>query len=232
MPKSKTNNNYKPLKIKAMFEKKDKTIFIEYSNSSRGQHFMTVVQVTDGQKQIIGRIYRSYNQETKKTNYRAEDWMGNRVFVDIKDLSALKQNFKENGKNLAMIIPKNPNRQAQKEQIILPVKSNRVNQIKQIREKKSTKDKTEEVSKTNPNQKDKAEDSKNPTKFKDIEKGREDNQKENTQVQETAESNSEKQIQEEPEDIKTSEREAELDQLRNGDDDREQEQEQEMELEM
>jgi len=208
-----------------METKKSKTVFIEYSSSAKGQHFITVMQNTDGQRQIIGRIFREYDEENKKPRYRAEDWAGNAVFVDIKELPELKKKFIEHGKNLAMIIPKNPVRQMHKDREGYPFSKNnqRGKEIKQIREKKTTKDKSKEVLKTNPDQKEKEQDSKNPTKYKDTEQGREVAPKEN--VQEPAESNSEKSIQEEPEDIRTSEREAELDQIRDDGEDREQEME-------
>lgn len=89
--------------------KDSKIVFIEYSTARRGQHFMTVVNVSKGKRQIIGRIFRKYDAEKKKMFYTAKDWMGNDVFVDTHDLYALKQNFIECGKTMAMTIPAGPN---------------------------------------------------------------------------------------------------------------------------
>lgn len=212
-----------------MEAKKSKTVFIEYSSTSKGQHFMTVVQNVDHQRIIIGRVYRDYDNEKKKSTYRAEDFAGTPIFTDVKDLYALKQKFIEHGYNLAIAVPANPNRVRPEKPIIIQ-KGERENTIKNIRENKTTKDKTKETTKanpkakTNPDQKEKEQDSKNPTKYKDAEHGKEgDNLKENVQTHETAESNSEKSIQEESIEPEKSERDIELENIREDNEDREQE---------
>ncbi|MFH2141269.1 MAG: hypothetical protein ABIJ97_02515 [Bacteroidota bacterium] len=89
--------------------KDSKTVFIEYSTFRKGQHFMTVVHVEKGKRQIIGRIFKVYDKEKEKNIYYAKDSMGNDVFVDTKELYALKKQFKECGKSMAMSIPAGPN---------------------------------------------------------------------------------------------------------------------------
>lgn len=204
-----------------------KTVFIEYSSSDKGQHFMTVVQNKNHQRIIIGRIYREYDKETKKTKYLATDFAGNQVFVDYKDLSAIKKQFVEHGDNLAMNVPVRPNQSRQTLKLALSQKAERNEDLKNIREKKSEKEKTKEVSKTNTktneNQKEKERDLKNTEKYKDAEQGKEEaNSKENVQAQGTAESNSEEKIQEEPEQDIASERMEELEDIREQNDDLEQ----------
>lgn len=211
-----------------METKNGKTVFVEYSTANKGQHFMTIVQTMDHRRIIIGRIYRDYDKETKKTNYIATDFDGNKVFVDEKDLYAIKKKFIEHGQNLAQMIP-NPGAYAkQNKPFVFTQKAERNNELKNVREKKSEKEKTKEVSKQNPNaktnenQKEKEKDLKNTEKYKDTEKSKEvNNSKENSQEQETAESNSEAQVQEVP-DIE-SERMEELDDLREQGEDLEQE---------
>lgn len=86
--------------------KTNKTVFIEYSTARKNQHFMTVVQVVDGKRIIIGRIFREYDAEKKKTFYTAKAWEGSDIFFDTHELTALKKKFIEHGKGLAMAIPK------------------------------------------------------------------------------------------------------------------------------
>ena len=47
----------------------------------KGQHFMTAVQTVDHQRIIIGRIFREYNPEIKKTYYHAYDFDGNQFLA-------------------------------------------------------------------------------------------------------------------------------------------------------
>ena len=211
-----------------MITLRSKTVFIEYSTANKGQHFMTVVQNLNHERIIIGRIYREYDQEDKKYKYRATDFEGGQIFAGYKDLYAIKKQFVEHGESLAQMIP-NPRAYAkQNKPFTISPKTERKDELKNIREKKTEKEKTKEVAKqnpdakTNPNQKEKEEDSKNTEKYKDTEQGKEKiDSREN--MQETAESNSEEQIQEEPEDIQTSEREAELEDIREQNEDREEE---------
>lgn len=122
-----------------METKKGKTVFVEYSSSEKGQHFMTVIQNVDHNRIIIGRIFRDYNSDNKKTQYRAVDWAGNQVFIDTKDISTLKKKFIENGKTMAMTIPKNPIRQVQNGRMPSPDKPYRLHELKRIREPKTEK---------------------------------------------------------------------------------------------
>ncbi|MFH0866630.1 MAG: hypothetical protein V1904_10565 [Bacteroidota bacterium] len=208
-----------------METKKGKTVFIEYSSSAKGQHFITVVQNVDHNRIIIGRIYREYDKETNKYNFRATDFEGGQIFVDIKDLYALKRNYIEHGPNLAMSIPKNPNR-VRPEKPIYINKGERNTELKNIREKKTSKEKTNEVSKTNPDQKEKEQDSGNTVKYKDNERDKDEgNSKENIPQQEVAESNSVNPFQEYPIEPEKSERDIELENIREDNEDREQDME-------
>jgi hypothetical protein len=212
-----------------METKRSKTVFIEYSSSEKGQHFMTVVQNVDHKRIIIGRIYRDYDKENKKSTYRATDFAGGPMFFDTqKDLYALKQKFIEHGHSLAMSVPQI---QRPTEKPVYTPKAERANAIKNIREKKTSKEKTKEVLKTNPksktnnDQKEKEQDSKNPVKYKGAEQGKDENsQNANEKELETTESNSENTTPEEPEYIDMS-REDELNQIREDNEDREQDME-------
>jgi hypothetical protein len=116
-----------------------KTVFVEYSTTEKGQHFMTVIQTMDHKRQIIGRIYREYDKENKRANYKATDWEGNQIFVDVKDLPTIKKKYIESGKELAMVIPVNPNHRAQKERETFSNEFPRTKEVKQIRERKTVK---------------------------------------------------------------------------------------------
>ena len=192
-----------------METQKSKTVFIEYSSSEPGQHFMTVVQTQDHKRIIIGRIYREYDKETKKSKYHAKDFAGNQVFADITDLYALKKGFIENGKNLADMAKMS--QQKKMKQPEKPVnslqKAERASAVKNIREKKFTKDKTKNITQNKPNEKaqntriEKEQDAKNTEKYKDVEQGKEqNNSKGNVPEQEIAESNSDKPILDEQKD--------------------------------
>jgi hypothetical protein len=133
--------------------KTSKTVFIEYSTFRKGQHFMTVVNVEKGKRQIIGRIFKVYDKENEKYIYYAKDSMGNDVFVDTKDLYALKKNFIECGKTMAMSIPI---ALGQKEHDDFPYsekigkkqpkeKSSRENELKQVRGKSKPTEKDKET---------------------------------------------------------------------------------------
>jgi nicotinamide mononucleotide adenylyltransferase len=212
-------------------ETKEKTVFIEYSTNKPEQHFMTIVQTKDHQRIIIGRVFREYNAETKKTIYHATDYEGNKIFADIHDLSALKKKFIEHGQSLANTVP-NPRAYArQNKPFVFSQKPERVNAIKELRDQKTEKTKSQEVSKLKPNEKAKeiqkenqkelSEDSKNVEQYKDVASNRTDTvSKEN--VPESIESDSEQPIQSEQDIDITSERMEELEELRDQDNDREQ----------
>ena len=222
-----------------METQKSKTVFIEYSSSEPGQHFMTVVQTQDHKRIIIGRIYREYDKETKKSKYHAKDFAGNQVFADITDLYALKKGFIENGKNLADMAKMS--QQKKMKQPEKPVnslqKAERTSAVKNIREKKFTKDKTKNITQNKPNEKaqntriEKEQDAKNTEKYKDVEQGKEQNNSNgNVPEQETAELNAENTIQEEPIENEKSEREMELEEIRESNEEREQDQDLEIDM--
>jgi hypothetical protein len=220
-----------------MEAKKSKTVFIEYSTAEKGQHFMTVVENVDHKRVIIGRIFREYNSETKQTKYLATDFAGNQVFADTNELYALKKKFVEHGETLAMAVPVALKQSKQVGKIPFSQKDERKTEVKNIREKKPTKEKTKEVPKNNIREKraleqmERVQDSKNTVKFKDIEHNKDENiSKGNMTSQESAETNSDNQIQGDPIENEKSEREQELEQIREGNDDKEQEQEMEIDM--
>lgn len=189
-----------------MEAKKSKTVFVEYSTADKDQHFMTVVQNKDHHRIIIGRIYKEYNKENKKYEYYATDFANNQVFTDYKDLYAIKKQFIEHGDSLAYAVPVNPNRSRQSERLISPQRDERTTDLKGIRDKKSSKEQSKEVSKQNPeakiteDQKEKVQDERNTERYADTEQMQEDQEQ----------------------DIAT-ERMEELEELRDRGDDREQE---------
>jgi len=212
-----------------------KTRFTEYDTTPRGRYFIKAERNYGNQWITIGYIHREYDAVNKKYIYKGKDIEGGPIFADIKDIYTLKKKFIEHGQTLAMVIPKKPNRQAQKDKEPYHGKSNRANEIKNIREKKSSKEKTKEV--RTPDSKEKEQDSKNPTKFKETgqnKDGKNQNLKENEQ--ETTKSGPDKATQDAPKDnepdVEKSDRDIELEQIREDNDDREQEQEQEMEIDM
>jgi hypothetical protein len=128
-----------------METQKDKTVFIEYSSSEKGQHFMTVIQIENGKRKIIGRVYREYDKENKKVNYLATDWAGNQIFKDTRDLPGLKKKFIESGKYLAVPITKSPKLEKQEKTEPSPENTKRENEVKQIRERNTEKEKGKEI---------------------------------------------------------------------------------------
>ena len=129
-----------------MKTQKSKTVFIEYSTAEKGQHFMTVMQNEQGKRQIIGRVFREYDKENKKMNYTAKDWAGNEIFADTKDLYAIKKKFTENGKLMAQKIPTWTTHKEEEEVVKhFPESEERTNEVKEIRERKTSKDKEQEI---------------------------------------------------------------------------------------
>jgi len=213
-----------------------KTVFIEYSSARKGQHFMTVVQTVNHERIIIGRIYRDYNPETKKTYYQAYDFNGDQLFGNGLDISELKNKFKKTGKFMAdMVIGI---RKAARQVNIKPEKNqdrSRVNDIKTIRDKKNGRDKEktkdpekEKISEKNKlNQMEKEQDEKNYVQYKDLGNVI-DKEQENIKSHDGPEStsNPENTNQAEQEDqsqeSEKSDREMELAEIREDNDDREQ----------
>jgi hypothetical protein len=114
-------------------ETKEKTVFMEYSSSNPGQHFMTVMQQVEGQKVVIGRISRFYDKDNNKMTYKAVDGKNVSLFEDTPDIYTLKKRFIEHGHDLAMAVEIQP----------MEVKE-RAPEIKAIREEKEEKNKSRE----------------------------------------------------------------------------------------
>ncbi len=180
-----------------------KTVFIEYSSYTKGQHFMTVVQTQDHKRIIIGRVYREYDKENKKSHYYATDFAGNPIFKDAKGLTELKQNFIEYGKTMAQTIP-NVQKQNWQKAGFAQLRTNvRNKEVKNIRDKKPDKEKKQEVNKTDLIRKEVEQDIKNASDNKEVAPQNND-------------------IKEEPIENEISTRESELEEIRDQNDDREQ----------
>lgn len=209
-----------------------KTVFIEYSSAREGQHLITVVQKVDHNRVIIGRIYRDFDPQTKKANYRACDFQGNQMFSNDHDLYTLKNKFKEHGKTIAenAVTIKNVSMKQHRTIQAGPVRM-RMNEITKVRgeteEKPKTLDKeTDKKSeKQNLNRQEREQDERTQTQFKDlgevIEKDSEnhpnpDHENETTQDEFLEEND--------------SEREMELDEIRGNNSDREYEQDYDIDL--
>jgi len=211
-----------------METRKGKTVFVEYSSSEKGQHFMTVIQNVDHKRIIIGRIFRDYDSNNKKTQYRAVDWAGNQVFVDTKDLSALKKNFIECGKQMAMDVPKMPIRQVQNGRVPSPDKPYRLHELKRIREPKAEKKiKGQKLEKPDKKEKQEIEKEKPTLELNDRDKDLQQIRQPETETKpEIAK-------EQEPDDTsEKSERDQELEDIRDRNDENEREQEQEVEIDM
>jgi hypothetical protein len=181
--------------------KTNKTVFIEYSTSRKGQHFMTIVQVYNGKRVIIGRMFRTYDEGEKKTIYRATDWAGTPIFTDIKDLSTLKKKYIECGVQLAQIVPNIPTHKEHDDAYSYPEskgkktkekKSSREKEIKDVRQKNTV-----------PNEKEQE------TRKENSQENEQDIRQEDYQENETSSDDK-------------SDREKEVDQIRENDEDREQ----------
>ena len=212
-------------------KRKFNVLFLEYTYFDRGEHCITVIVKNDRQRIIVGRIFKEFNDQTKKYEYYSTDALGNRVFVDHKELHAIKKQFKEHGETMAMALQAIPKQGKQAGAMPFHHKAKRANEVKNIRAKKNEKEKTKEVLKSKIsekrtlNQMERVQDSKNTEKFKDAEPNKDvNNSKENVNL-ETAESKSEDQKQEEQVQDIASERMEELEDLRDQGEDMEQEME-------
>ena len=116
-------------------ETKNKTVFIEYSSNAPGQHFMTVMGYVNGQRRIIGKIFKEYDTENKKMVYNAINANNNSVFSEVPDLMTLKKRFIEHNQTLTQFIPK----ETEHRETELPELEERENDLKQIREQKADK---------------------------------------------------------------------------------------------
>lgn len=204
----------------------DKTVFMKYSSYRKGQHFITVIQRLENEKFVIGRIYKKYNEHTLKYEYMATNADGNPIFNKTEKLFDLEKKFIENGKSLATeekskldkIINLAKKKEAEKE---------KDSQIKDLRVQKATKEKTKETPKENFREKrerkfilqkiENERDKQNDSQKKDSKEKTEIHaQKEQEQNQENQplESDNNAQTQENTYEDVHSEREAELDEIR------------------
>jgi len=76
--------------------KRNQLIFVEYEKAAGDGHFVTVV---DSYRNVIGRIHKSYNDESKKYDYLAYDHAGNLMGTNEK-LWELKKEFTNNREQL------------------------------------------------------------------------------------------------------------------------------------
>jgi len=210
-----------------MNPQESKTVFIEYSTASKGQHFMTVVQTIDHKRQIIGRIYRQYDKE-KNMTYVATDWEGNSIFRDVHDLPTLKKKFIENGKHLAISIPKVLNEKFSKRPFY--EKTERQQQLRKTREAKTRKPAIE--NQKEPNEKDVS--TNNEMKHEKQVSSSETHERDQ-QLRQIRGSEPKPEIEKEPKEnelSETSERDRDLQQIRDQDTDNDKEQDQEVELDI
>ncbi|MFA6924734.1 MAG: hypothetical protein WC223_10845 [Bacteroidales bacterium] len=218
------------------------TRITEHDRTPNGLYFWKIEQRTEKDGWIpTAYVHRVYDQGLKKYVYSARDSVGNQIYSDIHDLKTLKSKFKEDRKTLVELakmaqmsrIPKQQNK-AQDKAIANPKGAERLNAIKNVREKKDEKSKSQQISKQEQKEKnirtEKELDAKNIEKYNDSELLKEEsNQKTNDYKEVRTPDNRDI----EKQDNEVSEREAELNDIRNNDnDDLEQENEQDYEMEI
>ena len=224
-------------------KRKFNVLFLEYTYFDRGEHCITVIVKHDRQRIIVGRIFKEFNNQTKKYEYYSTDALGNRVFVDYKELNKIKKQFRKHSETMAMALQAMPKQTKQAGAMPFHHKAKRAKEVKDIREKKTNKEKTKEVLKSKIsekrtlNQMERVQDSKNTEKYKDAElkMGKDDTtekmkSKSSLSEEERGQLAEEGQLYEaeqrtEAVEIEKSAREIELDQIREDKEDREQEQE-------
>ena len=81
---------------KQKIQKQNQLVFIEYEKPSDNGHFMTVM---DSYRNVIGRINKNYNEQTKKYEYTAFDHAG-KSFSKGEKLWEVKGEFISNRKEL------------------------------------------------------------------------------------------------------------------------------------
>jgi len=210
---------------------KSRTSFLEYDYARQGQHLITVIQTHGYQKVIIGRIYREYDKEKKRYSYKAADFQGNQMFFNVDNLEELKKQFKENGRFLAntVIEFKKTGREEGIKNITAPTSSikNEITTIRSMKlEKTPTKAKENGQNKLSDKAKlvqmEKEQDEKNHTQHKD---NSPENDKENQGLKETTledsmQINDVELPDEQSFNDETTEREAELENIRNDSEER------------
>jgi hypothetical protein len=78
-------------------EKINQVIFVEYQFTTKDGH---LVSVTDSYRNPLGRIYRSYNEQTQKYEFSACDHAGKPIGQKTEKLWELKKVFTDNSKQL------------------------------------------------------------------------------------------------------------------------------------
>jgi len=86
-------NNYN----QANSKKENQLIFVEYPRATTDGHFITA---TDSYRNTLGKIHRSWNDETKKYEYAAFDHTGKPISQMTEKLWELKKMFIDNSKQL------------------------------------------------------------------------------------------------------------------------------------
>ncbi|MFA6925241.1 MAG: hypothetical protein WC223_13430 [Bacteroidales bacterium] len=115
-------------------------IFVEYTKNLKKLQKISVIQVLEGKRYPVGKIFYRFNYETNQMEYRATDINDLPIFIDTKDIKTLKKKFRQYGRELA-----NPNRIP--EYGNEPQPTEREDKLKAIRGKNSQEQK-QEVSKT------------------------------------------------------------------------------------
>jgi hypothetical protein len=189
-----------------------KTVFIEYSNYSAGQHYMTIIQNENNKRIIIGRIYRNYDKENHKYTYNAKDFDGNTIFSDTKELHVLKSKFKEHGPILAMNAMQVYHHHRQPEKTTPFNSKHRKNELDDLRKTPANKSKTKENLTPKEDRK---------TALKRIE-NQKDAENERQRGTNTSKETAPKEERETEKDQQTQDREDELEQTREQNEDRDQ----------
>ncbi len=77
-------------------QQKSDLIFHEYDTAAPGQHSIAVLQrQANGKKEMIARIYRSWDEKNGKFLYTAKDVGNKPLFDPTHNLFALKKQFRE-----------------------------------------------------------------------------------------------------------------------------------------
>ncbi|MFA6089448.1 MAG: hypothetical protein WC755_06295 [Candidatus Woesearchaeota archaeon] len=197
-----------------METRKGKTVFIEYSTANPGQHFLTVMQNYGYKRVTVARVSLIENKETKEKELVATDFDGKQIFSEIKDLETLKKKFIEQGESLAKESLSRPKKTKQGNFRTYSQKYTREQIIGIHRERfaEKSKDKKQEVSKTNKQDLRKIERTKDQEQIKEKDS-------EKLQEKEAPELTTQEPIQDEAIENEKSEREIELENIRDDKDD-------------
>jgi hypothetical protein len=74
-------------------KKDNQLIFVEYEKPTKEGHLITIV---DSYHNTIGRIHRSYNDQTKKYEFKAYDHEGKPLYMESDKVWEIKNQFSEN----------------------------------------------------------------------------------------------------------------------------------------